>query len=244
MQVSLVDDDGNETFIGLSKFTANDGVGSRAQKYVDFYPYNNATKFQFDGYFEGNSLFNYVFKFNITGNNLNVFVEGNAIQSGLQYLGNELYTGRTYVANTFELSNTAITAINFYFGTQSDNGGTTKLVINTASSQNIAGVNLNEFNAYREERNNNWLEDITNILSGIYTFITTLSQNIFSLMQGLLPLLGAIFFFWLLDAVITSIHETSIEPIGAAFKYIWQILLSAGQMIMSFFEAVANLIPF
>ncbi|RLG01276.1 MAG: hypothetical protein DRN49_01655 [Thaumarchaeota archaeon] len=59
-----------------------------------------------------------------------------------------------------------------------------------------------------------------------------------------LPIFPFIFLFWLLDAIITSIVEGELQPIGNAVMTIYNTLRGLAQAIVSFGHAIWNLIKF
>jgi hypothetical protein len=89
-----------------------------------------------------------------------------------------------------------------------------------------------------------WLVDFGNTISSALGFVAALIGMAIQLGAGLIPLLPIFFLAYLLDAVIASIAEGGVRPIGYFFKAILDMLYNVGEIIMRALQALAEVIPF
>lgn len=245
VRAGVEDDTGKVTYLPAIKFVAVDGIGSTAKRYVEYYPYENSTYYQFDGRKDsGNATFDFVYMYNRTDTTLDVFGEGYAINQGYGALSNSgvIYNGRQFYHTTAELSSSNITAVWVYIGAQSDFTGKADFTISLDVGEQLTNtLNLND---YHESRNNANKDDFWTQLTGLISFVSDLVAMAVGVISGLMPLFGFIVIFYLLDALLTSVQQTSFTPIGKAFMYIFDVLMRVWEAIMGFFQAVADFIPF
>lgn len=85
--------------------------------------------------------------------------------------------------------------------------------------------------------------DFWSFLSGIVGFFSSFFAMAVNLAVGLIPLVPVFFLAYLLDAVVASIAEGGVQPIGYFFRAVWDLVYNAGSMIVGVLQSIADAIP-
>jgi hypothetical protein len=86
--------------------------------------------------------------------------------------------------------------------------------------------------------------DFLNFATSVFSFASSLFGMLVAIVSALMPVLPWFFVAYLADAVLTSISESSVQPVGKFFSTLFDMLVQVGQLVYGFAQAVAEALPF
>jgi len=89
-----------------------------------------------------------------------------------------------------------------------------------------------------------WLKDSLATIWGFFSFVGSIFMLVLNIVGLIMPHIGFIILFWILDAIITSVNEGNLQPIGNVFTSIFEIGRGIYQTIANIIEAIWNVIHF
>ncbi len=95
-----------------------------------------------------------------------------------------------------------------------------------------------------DQSRSNLLSDIYNFLTGAFNFIIGIAQIIISILVQITPYLPFIALLYIIDLGITSFQKGSIQPVGAAFQQVFDIVVKVYDTVIHLGQLVWDAITF